>query len=476
MRTVTLLQINDTHGYLEEHQELFGDDHRVVGGYARIKSYFDSVRTERGADSVITLDNGDTLHGTFPAVHTAGQALIAPLNELGIDAWTVHWDIMYGPHRLEELAGQLNYPLLAANCHREDAGPDPFPGSILLERAGVRVGIVGLAATIIDKMFPARASEGLRFTIGEDELKKEIRQLKDKGAELIVVLSHLGFPQDCKLAQRVPGIDVIVSGHTHNRMDRPFTVGETTIFQSGCHGSFVGRLDIDVDQDDSVGDIRHELVEMGPQISPDPGMQKMVNDIYSPHRQALRQVVGRTATDLDRYTMLESTMDNFLLDAVSSAAGTEICFSNGWRYGAPIPAGPITREDLWNIIPTNPYVETVQMTGAELWEMMEQNLEHTFAADPYGQMGGYVKRCRGVQIRFKAENPAGARIQEFYAEGDPLEEGRLYTVGFVTQQGVPARFDRNRTSTMIRAVEALESYLDTHSPVSAELRGTVIAV
>ena len=118
-RELTILQINDTHGYLDEHQELFWEadrlGHRRIGGYAKINGLFKAVREECGRESVIALDNGDTLHGTFPAVHSKGEALIEPLNKLELDAWTIHWDMIYGPDRLKELAGKLDHPLLAIN-------------------------------------------------------------------------------------------------------------------------------------------------------------------------------------------------------------------------------------------------------------------------------------------------------------------------------------------------------------------------
>ncbi len=479
-KKLTVLQINDTHGYLDEHQEMFWDAggarHEKVGGYARIKGYFNQVRAERGADAVLAFDNGDTLHGTFPAVHSKGEALIEPLNRLGLDAWTVHWDFVYGPEKMQELAAKLNHPLLAINCHREGTDELPFPPTITIERGGIKVGIIGIAAYIIDKSFPERVSEGVYFTLGKDELPRHIKHLREEeGADLIIVLSHLGFPQDCKLASEVPGIDILLSGHTHNRMDQPLVVNGATIIQSGCHGSFVGRLDVEMDGD-KVSEIKHQLVTLDESVQPDTAMQALVDEIYAPHREMLSQKVGETATDLNRYTTLEATMDNLLLDAIADAAGTKIAFSNGWRYGAPIPAGPVTMNDLWNIIPTDPPVETVEMTGAELWEMMEENLEKTFSDDAYQQMGGYVKRCRGLNIYFKIENPAGARIQEFFAEGERLAKDKVYTVAFVTVQGVPKQYGQNRREVGIKAIEALKQYVQKQGTVSAERRNAVVAV
>lgn len=480
-RRLTLLQINDTHGYLQPHREMFrtgqGVRHEVIGGYARIKGCFDQVRAECGADAVIALDNGDTLHGTFAAVHSRGEAFVEPLNALGLDAWTVHWDFIYGPQQLHDISRRLNHPLLACNCHRKDGGAAPFAPWLLLERGGIKVAVIGIAAYIIDKSFPQRCSEGLYFTLGRDELPRHIRHLREhEGAELIVVLSHLGFPQECQLAREVDGIDILLSGHTHNRMTEPARVNGAVIMQSGCHASFVGRLDVELAGDGQVS-VSHQLIALDERIPSDPPMQALVESIHAPHQAMLDEVVGRTASDLNRYTTLEASMDNVLLDAIAQAAGTQIAFSNGWRYGAPIPAGaPLTMNDLWNIIPTNPPVEVVQLSGAELWDMMEENLEKTFSADPYQQMGGFVKRCRGVNIYFKIENPAGLRIQEFFVEGRALERDKTYTAAFVSAQGVPHRYGRQRREVGMDAIEALRRHVRQEHTVCGALRGTVVAV
>lgn len=157
-------------------------------------------------------------------------------------------------------------------------------------------------------------------------------------ADLIVVLSHLGFPQDMRLASEVGGIDVLLSGHTHNRIEKPARVNHSIIIQSGCHDSFVSCLDLDVDNGKIVRSV-HQLIPVDESITPDSGMEAMVDLVLAPHRDMLREVVGCTRIALNRNTVLESTMDNLLLDAIAAAAGTSLAFSNGWRYGAPIPPG-----------------------------------------------------------------------------------------------------------------------------------------
>lgn len=478
-RTITLLQINDTHGYLEPHRELFWAgaqaEYRIAGGYARLLTIFSRVRQERNG-AVIALDNGDTFHGTFHAVKSRGEALIEPVNRLGLDAWTVHWDFAYGPDRMRELALKLNHPLLACNCYVKATGELAYPAFTAIERNGVRVGIIGIAATILDKTMPPHFSEGLRFTLGNEELPGHIRTLRERErVDLVVVLSHLGFPQDVKLAAEVAGIDVLLSGHTHNRMNEPLVVNGATLIQSGCHGSFVGRLDVELDGG-QVGAIHHQLIPVNDSIPADPDMERLIEDIVSPHRAMLSEVVGQTQTALNRNTFLESTMDNFLLQAIAEAADTRIAFSNGWRYGAPIAPGPVTVDDLWNIVPPNPPVSTVELSGQEIWDMIEDNLEHTLAADPYRQMGGYVKRCLGLTLYVKLENPAGSRLQQIFVDDEELKREGAYRAAFVTTQGVPKKYGRNRRDLELHAIDALKRYCAAHPCVNADLRGTVIAV
>jgi 2',3'-cyclic-nucleotide 2'-phosphodiesterase (5'-nucleotidase family) len=477
--TLTIIQMNDSHGYFELHPELFwaGDhaEYRPAGGYDRIATIVKEAR-QANPGGVVVLDNGDTIHGTYPAVQSRGQALVPILNAIGFDAMTAHWDFAYGPSRLREILGQLRYPMLAVNGYDKQTGQRAFEPSRIVEAGGLRVGVVGIAATIIDKTMPPHFSEGLRFTLGDQELPGQITKLKTEDkVDLVVVLSHLGFPQDMKLAQEVKGIDVLLSGHTHNRLYKPALVGDTIIIQSGCHGSFLGRLDLTV-QRGKVIDYRHDLVTVGQEVAPDPEVQEMIDQALAPHRDELCRVVGETKTPLNRNTVLEATMDNFLLDALRGYTGAQLAFSNGWRYGAPIVPGPVTVNDLWNIIPTNPPVSLVELTGEELWAMWEDNLERTFSPEPYRQMGGYVKRAAGQNLYFKVENPSGQRVQELFVGGQPVRADQTYTAAFVTEQGVPAKYGTKREHLSIRAIEALELYLNKNGPVAPELRGSVVAV
>jgi len=475
----TILQINDTHGYFELHNELYwiGDRavYRNAGGYARIANLFKEVRNEKHG-KVIALDNGDTIHGTFPAVNSKGQALVPILNKLELDAMTAHWEFAYGPDNFRKIVNKLNFPMLAINCYEKKSNILVFPPFKIIEFDDLRIGIIGIAATIVDKTMPKHFSEGIYFTLGNKELPVYIKQLREtEKVDLIVVLSHLGYPQEIKLTKEVDGIDVLLSGHTHNRLYKPIVVNGSIVIQSGCHGSFVGRLDLEV-ENGRIRKFEHRLINVDESVKPDPEIESIVNKSLDEHRNMLSNVVGKTKTALNRNMVMESTMDNFLLQALVAVSGEKIAFSNGWRYGAPVVAGPILLNDLWNIIPTNPKVSICKISGAELFDMMEENLELTFSCDPYKQMGGYVKRCLGLNIYFKVENPKGSRIQDFFVNGKRLDKSMIYNACFVTTQGVPEKYGVDREILNINAIEALEEYLGKREYISAELKGTIVPI
>ena len=477
--SLTVIQMNDSHAYFDLHQEMFWQGGRAVyrptGGYARIATLVKQIRAENQGH-VLFCDSGDTFHGTYPALKTQGEAMIPVLNALGLDAMTAHWEFAYGPKTFKERVAELGYPMLAINVYNKKTKALVFPPYRIKEVGGIRIGLLGITSNIIDKTMPTSFSEGMEFTLGREELPPMIDVLRTKEkVDLIVLVSHLGFPQDMKLVSEVPGIDICLSGHTHNRLYQPVVQNKTLVLQSGCHGSFLGRLDLEM-EGPRIVDYRHRLIEVEATIDPDPQMDKIIRRTLAPYQEEMSLVVGKTATALHRGTTLETTMDNFLLQVLLENTGAQLAFSNGWRFGAPIIPGDITMNDLYNIIPMNPPISTVEISGQELLAMLEENLERTFSCDPYVQMGGYVKRCLGLTLYFKMENPAGHRIQQLFVGNEDVIPDRYYTAAFVTSQGVPQQYGRNRVNHPERIIEAMQAFLLKNRPLRAEIRGTFTAV
>lgn len=462
MTTLTFLQINDVHAYLELHNEVFiesgKETYRNAGGYARIATLINEVKQDKNHD-VLLFDNGDTFHGTYPVVKSKGEVLVPILNELPFSAMTGHWDFAYGPKQLEHLVDQLNYPFIANNCFKNDTNELLFPAHLMIEKSGINIGVIGIASPTIDKLMPKHFSEGVYFTNGDENLSEQINELKNQGADIIVILSHLGFPQETKLAEEIDGIDIILSGHTHNRLTEPAIINDTLIIQSGSHGSHLGKLTVQF-SGGKITDYQHDLIEVAETIIPDSKVNTLIQNSLQAYKPELNKVIGETLKPLNRNAQLETTMDKLLLSAIAEAADTTIAFSNGWRYGAPISPGPVTLNDLYNIIPPNPPISKVKLTGKDILNMLEENIENTFAKDPYDQKGGYLKRMYGIDLYIKLENKKGLRIQHLYINNEPIIKDKLYDVAFVTVQGVPAKYGTKRVNLDINAIDALVNWIE----------------
>jgi 5'-nucleotidase len=456
---LSIAYINDVHGYLEPHPELFYKGGKefieTAGGFSRIVSIINDIR--KSNTNILLFDGGDTFHGTLPLIQSKGEAIIPILNKMGFSAMVGHWDFAYGPQQLKNITSQLNYPILGINVYKKDDSLFLQP-YIIIEVEDLKIAVIGICSNIIDKTMPEHFSEGLKITDGSKELPGYIQKVKDEGANLIILLSHNGFPQDAALLSHINSVDICLSAHTHNRLYEAIKINNTIVIQCGCHGSFLGHLELNI-QEKKIIDFKYRLITIDSSIKPDEEIENMVADIMKPFQSLKRQVVGQTPVILHRYSALESTMDNLLLSAIKSITKTDIAFSNGWRYGAPIPVGPITKWDLFNIIPMNPEVSKVQLTGNEIIDMLEENLERTYSADPMKQMGGYVKRCLGLHVKMRIENPKGHRIQQVFISDEPLIKEKTYAAAFVTILGVPEKLGKNRLNLSIKAADAMAEYV-----------------
>lgn len=471
---LTLIQQNDTHAQMEPHWEYFWrngrPDYRRAGGYARAATIVRRIKDETDG-SAILVDCGDTLHGTGPAQWSQGAVVVPALNAMGVELMTPgNWEFGYGPDVLRERAAEMTFPLIACNVERATTSEHEFPPSEMREIGGTRVGFVGITSPIVPQTMPKAFGAGLRFSDGIEAIRRSITGLRrDNQLDLIVMVSHLGFPQEVKLVKEVPGIDVVLSGHTHNRLATPVQVGKTLMIQSGFSGSLLGRLDLEVRAGHVCG-YSHQLIEVDDSVADDPQTKRVIDERLEPYRARMAEVVGQTATGLDRMTVLEATMDNLITDAYRDLTGAEVAFSHGWRYGVPIPPGDVTVGDLWQMIPTDPEIFTVNMTGFQIRQRLEASLESVYAPDPFEQKGGFVIRVSGLNAVVRLNNPKGTRVEHLDIAGDPYDAGRSYTVAAAGAQDLERMGSKQMTGT--HAVDALRRYFARHSPVNAELTHT----
>jgi len=242
------------------------------------------------------------------------------------------------------------------------------------------------------------------------------------------LLSHNGVAVDLKLASRVHGLDVILGGHTHDALPQPILVGRTLVVNSGSHGKFLSRLDLDV-QHGRVGGYRYRLIPVLAQDLPaDPGMAQLIDEIRRPYEAKLSERLAVSESLLYRRGNFNGTFDEVILDALLRGADAQIAFSPGFRWGITIvPGQEITLEDVYaHTAVTYPNTWVREMTGREIHALMEDVADNLFHPDPYYRQGGDMVRLGGLTYSIDPSKRVGRRIRDVRVAGRSLEPTRRY--------------------------------------------------
>ena len=403
-----------------------------IGGLDRMATAVKAVRAQRGEERVLLLDGGDTWQGSLGANATRGQDMVDCFKLLKPDAMTGHWEFTYGTDRVKKLVDSLGFPFLAQNVRDTEWQEPVFPAYQMFEKGGVKIAVLGQAFPYTPVANPRWMIPTWSFGIREEDLRANVDKARREGAQLIVLLSHNGFDVDRKLAGRVAGIDVILTGHTHDALPEAVTVGKTLLVASGSHGKFLSRLDLDV-QGGEVKGYRYKLIPLfADAIAPDAEMAAAIAKVRAPFAAELAREVGRTESLLYRRGNFAGTFDDLICDALLEERDAEIALSPGFRWGTSVlPGAAITVEDIHNATAiTYPNVYRMGMTGARLKEILEDVADNLFNPDPYYQQGGDMVRCGGLGYTIDVGKPMGSRISGLthLKSGQPIEPAREYTV------------------------------------------------
>ena len=405
-----------------------------VGGLDRVSTVINSIRADR--PDALLLDGGDTWHGSYTCHHTQGQDMVNVMNALKPDAMTFHWEFTLGSERVNEIVEGLPFAALGQNIFDAewDEPAELFPPYKFFERGGVKIAVIGQAFPYMPIANPGWMFPEYSFGIRDENMQAMVDDVRAQGAELVVCLSHNGFDVDKQMAGKVTGIDVILSGHTHDALPEPVLVGETIIVASGSNGKFVSRVDLDV-RDGRMMGFRHKLIPIfSDVITPDAEVTKVIDAQREPYADALSEVIGRTADDQTLYRRgnFNGTWDDLICDALISEREADIALSPGVRWGPSIlPGQDITREDIWNVTSMS-YGEAyrTEMTGEFLHVVLEDVADNLFNPDPYYQQGGDMVRVGGLGYRIDVTKPQGDRITEMtlLKTGEAIDPSKTYQI------------------------------------------------
>jgi S-sulfosulfanyl-L-cysteine sulfohydrolase len=402
-----------------------------IGGLDRLATAVRAVRAERG-ERVLFLDGGDTWQGSLGSYRTRGQDMVDCFKLLKPDAMTGHWEFTYGEERVKQLIDSLGFPFLALNVRDTEWQEPVFEPYKMFDSGGVKVAVLGEAFAYTPIANPRWMFPKWSFGIREEDVRATVAKARGEGASLVVLLSHNGFDVDRKLARRVPGIDVILTAHTHDALPEAIRVGRTLLIASGSNGKFLSRLDLDV-RGGEVKDVRYRLIPLfADAIRPDPEMRDAIAQARAPFAAELARVVGHSESLLYRRGTLAGTFDDLICAAIAEERDAEIVLSPGVRWGtAVLPGTPITVEDIHNATSmTYPQVYRQTMSGARLKEILEDVADNLFNPDPYYQQGGDMVRCGGLGFAIDVAKPMGQRILALthLKTGTPIAANTDYVV------------------------------------------------
>lgn len=487
--SITVLQTADIHGQLDPHPELFWEDEKVVfkdrGGLANIKTLFERERKKNPKRTII-VDGGDLIQGSGYAALSEGKVMSEIIKNMGYDIIIPgNWEVVYGKDIMMSVMQSYNTEVIAQNMCHENSKKPLFPAYSIKEIEGVRIGFVG----INDPDVPIRQnpifSKGIAFSGLDGKLKKMVDEIKVREkVDILFLLTHIGVFKQVELANNpiAENVDYILGNDTHERVREPIQGKYAKVTEPGAFGSFVGKLTLHFVDGKLVGD-DYELIDVDPKIFPaDKGIQTLVDKAKEPYKEYLETVIGYTSTPIYRYLTVENPMDNMITDAARWKTGVDISISNGFRFGNPIvpengkPA-PITRANLWNLLPVNEKVKTGKATGKQIKDWLEKEMHNAFSQNPTERFGGWLVRFSGMKVDFNSQNDSGNRISSISVNGAPMQDNEYYTISACVRSGDP--LDNLCRMPNVKDVEVkgytihdvVEEYLKEKSPVSPILEG-----
>lgn len=497
-QTVTILITTDIHSQLFTHDEFFWENNQPVykkrGGMAVLKTMVETFRKQNPSNTIL-YDGGDFFHGHAVASLTQGEALIPIFNDLNYDLMLPgNWEVVYKKKKMLYDLGHVNASKICANMWHKTTDPDN--GELVYQPywikyiGGVKIGIVGYTDHLIPKRQSPAYSEGLSFTHADVNLAKYVKLLREvEGCTVVLVATHMGLAQQVGLANNpaAEGVDMILGADTHERVRVPIQGKYTKVIECGAFGSFLGKLDLII-EDGKLINADYQLLDVDPVKYPaDKHMQSLVDKAYEPFKKDMQTVIGTSTTPLVRYFVMETPMDNLITDAIKWKFKPDIALSNGFRFCQPLAVDPktgiatITKEFLWNMLPVNSEAKTGIVTGKQVWDWLEKELQNAFAKDPSKRFGGWFVRYNGMEVNFTIGNDFGKRVNFVKIGGAPLDLLKEYSIVACEREGDPddtlCRIEhvKNPKKSPLLMHDVIIDYLKEHSPVSPKIEGRATA-
>ncbi|HBJ78015.1 MULTISPECIES: bifunctional metallophosphatase/5'-nucleotidase [Fusobacterium] len=442
---LVVIHLNDVHGRAEEG--------KYDGmGYPKVASIINKYREVFGKENVLYLDAGDNIHGTTFATLEKGESMINLSNEMGLDAIALgNHDFNYGMEQLLKLENMADFKFLTTNVLTKDGNPIGTK-YIIRKIRGVKVGIFGL--TTPETVYKANPQivKNLIFADPIDTAKKTTEELRKKGVQFIIAVTHLGDDPSTKyewqsvgLAESVPEINLIIDGHSHTVLKNKTVVNGVTIVQTGEYDKNIGIVKIDFDElaygeksiypillsKDEVNSGKDLSVKMELNekfiVKEDKKIAELISNIKAQQQKIISEKIGKTPVVLEasreKVRTSETNLGNLVTDAILEKSQADIAITSGGSIRSSIGIGDITIENIISVLPFGNYVVVKELTGKQIWNMFENGFSK------YPETDGRFPQFSGATVTFNPKKPAGKRVENITLKnGTPLDLNKTYKV------------------------------------------------
>lgn len=444
-RDVVVLYTNDFHSAFEPVPAYWLPGSPRLGGAAALAGLVDRVRARER--TVFLFDAGDMCTGMVSYV-TRGEALMELMRTMRYDAFGIgNHEFDYGSDNFERQMDRVPYPVLGANIFYHDTRHRYSRPYVILEKDGVRVGVIGVIGQDARSVALPSGITGLDFDDPAEAIAPIVAELRPL-VDILVVLAHEGktgpeqtdaearpdvqrdFDEDIRLAGAVPGIDVLIGGHAHRGIEPPYVHARTgtIVVQTYGYGTRLGVLKLHLAGGRVIGHEGELLKVWTDSIAPDTAVAALVARYRARLPDSLTAPIGTARLRLSRDYRGESTLGDFVADVIREAVGAEIGLENAGGLRADIPEGPVTRAAIIDALPFVNHVARYRLTGAQVREVLEQSLS----------LERGMMQVSGLRVEYDLARPVGGRAVRVLVNGLPLDSTRTYVVGthdFIGQGG-----------------------------------------
>jgi len=496
---LTIFQTTDVHCQIHPHDELYWENGQSIfkkaGGYANLHAFIQQERAK--AENSFLIDTGDMFQGSMLSVKTEGKAMVPILNGMSYDLYLPgNWEVVYYKDAMQDLMGSLNAPKVCANMYHDlgngQKGELIFPPYYIWRVNGVKIGFLGYNDHLVPNRQSPNYSEGIIFTKPEDNVAHYVDVLKNhEKCAFVAIVSHIGLSQEIALANNpaAEGVDYILGADTHERVRNPIQGKYAKVVQPGAFGSFLGKLELTFEKGEVVADSYELMDVLSDEIKASEKIEKIIESVEAPFKADLQTVIGYSTIPLYRYFVIENPIDQMVLDALEwNMPEIDIVLSNGFRFCPPNTTPdetgniPITRGNIYDMLPVDSIVRTGKVTGLQLMNWLEKELNNVFAEDASKRFGGWVIKFKGMEVEFNAFGNEGERVKSVKVAGQPLDLDRRYSISACERDGDPAdvvcRMNnvKDVVNKDLTLHQVMLSYLANNSPVTPTPRGAAKAL